>query len=116
MTSFTPIRNETTIEGHFVKPVLITGEEMHMKKRDLYETYDIHESCAYCEHASPLSDHQEFLCRYKGVVQASYRCKKFTYDLLKRVPSPRILSIPSLSLDEEHNDGGTGSAEIKKES
>ncbi len=73
-----------------------------MKKRDLYEVYDIEESCAFCEHASPLSDDREVLCRYKGVVQVSYRCKKFTYDLLKRIPSPRIMSLPAIDFEEEN--------------
>ncbi len=73
-----------------------------MKKRDLYETFDIEESCAFCEYASPLSDHREVLCRYKGVVQTTYRCKKFTYDLLKRVPSPRIISLPAIDFEEKN--------------
>ena len=65
---------------------------------------DINEVCALCEYASPHRE-DEFLCRHCGVVDGSYTCKKFRYDLLKRKPVKRIslpdIELPSIDLDEK---------------
>lgn len=45
--------------------------------------------CCYCEFASPTYDKDEFLCTKKGVVDASYKCRKFVYDPMKRAPRNR---------------------------
>ncbi len=67
------------------------------------DTLDINEVCALCECASPLRE-DEFLCRHHGVVDGSYSCKKFCYDLLKRKPRKQVtlpdIDLPSLDLDE----------------
>lgn len=70
------------------------------------ETLDIAEVCAYCEHAIPLLNRDEVLCRKNGVVSADFRCKKFTYDLLKRKPARKhtakpLLSEPLPTLDDD---------------
>ncbi|MDP4108699.1 MAG: hypothetical protein Q8878_01605 [Bacillota bacterium] len=41
--------------------------------------------CTYCVHAKPL-DEEYVSCRRHGVVAVDYRCSKFKYDPLKRVP------------------------------
>ncbi len=60
--------------------------------------------CAFCEHASLLSDENTVLCDKKGVVDAFHRCRKFRYDLLKRKPlAPLMPELPDpsdLLLDE----------------
>ena len=70
------------------------------------ENLDIAEVCAYCEHAVPLHNEDTVLCRKHGVVSADYRCKKFSYDLLKRKPVRRnsaepLLSEPLPTLDDD---------------
>ena len=51
--------------------------------------------CALCEHASPLKGLEGVLCKYKGVVPEDYNCRKFSYDILKREPSPvRVSKLP----------------------
>ena len=70
------------------------------------ETLDISEVCAYCEHAVPLLNRDEVLCRKNGVVAADHHCKKFSYDLLKRKPVRRrpaepLLSEPLPTLDDD---------------
>jgi hypothetical protein len=47
----------------------------------------IEPSCSYCSRGSPIGD-QSIICIKKGVVAPWDRCGRFTYDPLKRVPSP----------------------------
>ena len=42
--------------------------------------------CLYCEHAAPAYDPERMLCELHGVVCSGYKCGKFIYDPLKRVP------------------------------
>ena len=42
-------------------------------------------SCSYCLHCTVL-DGEQVLCIKKGVVSASKKCRKFTYDPCKRIP------------------------------
>lgn len=63
------------------------------------EKNDIEKVCAYCEHASPLKDKDYMLCSVRGVVSASFSCRKFLYDPLKRIPART--QAPKLSEDEE---------------
>ena len=51
--------------------------------------------CAFCEKASPLFDKDTVLCQKKGIVPKSYKCKKFSYDPIKRTP-PKAQSTPAL--------------------
>jgi hypothetical protein len=50
------------------------------------------EVCAYCEKSTPLMGGEKMLCSKNGVVSPSYRCRRFCYDPLKRVPTapPKI--------------------------
>lgn len=49
---------------------------------------ELDRGCIYCENASLLQDKDFVLCSYRGVVSAGYSCRRFSYDPLKRVPSP----------------------------
>jgi hypothetical protein len=55
------------------------------KKSDIKDTPSM---CLYCENATAISDDDNILCSFKGIVNKEYKCKKFIYDPLKRVPSP----------------------------
>jgi hypothetical protein len=43
--------------------------------------------CAYCRHGATIGEN-EVACYYKGVMDGSYRCRRFRYDPLRRVPPP----------------------------
>lgn len=47
---------------------------------------DIEKVCAYCEYARDTHDSEFLVCSKKGVVHAMYKCRKFIYDPMKRVP------------------------------
>ena len=44
--------------------------------------------CLYCEHAAPSYDRDVMCCDIKGIVKCGYKCRKFIYDPLKRIPRP----------------------------
>ena len=43
--------------------------------------------CAKCEHAALLHGDEYVLCEKKGVVRATFVCRRFSYDPLKRRPA-----------------------------
>ena len=45
----------------------------------------IEKSCSYCAHGTKLED-GKILCSKKGVKDVDSKCRKFTYDPLRRVP------------------------------
>ena len=53
-----------------------------MKADERIEKY-----CKYCESARTLSDPGSMLCERVGVVDASFCCRRFRYDPLKRAPA-----------------------------
>ena len=58
--------------------------------KDEYELMIEDESyCAFCEHSALLHGDEYVLCEKKGVVRATYVCRKFSYDPLKRRPAQR---------------------------
>lgn len=42
--------------------------------------------CLYCEHAAPTYEPDKMLCTKRGIVSCTYKCPRFIYDPLKRVP------------------------------
>ena len=44
--------------------------------------------CEYCENAVKIADDEFVLCQHKGVVDKGYCCRRFSYDILKRIPLP----------------------------
>lgn len=59
-----------------------------MSKTSLYNTQK--PACAYCRYGIRKGD--VVLCEYNGVVDTTYKCRKFRYDPIKRVP----MSVPPL--------------------
>lgn len=47
----------------------------------------IEKQCAYCIHSKAYLENEEILCKYRGVVEADNKCRKFKYDILKRKPN-----------------------------
>lgn len=45
----------------------------------------IDKSCSYCAYGTMLED-GKILCSKRGVKEADSKCRKFTYDPLRRVP------------------------------
>ena len=52
---------------------------------------DIEKCCAYCERATKIAMREQVLCPHKGIVDASFYCRRFRYTPLKRAPRPQIL-------------------------
>ena len=62
----------------------------------------IEKSCSYCSYGTVLNDEQ-VLCIKKGVVPLEGKCRKFTYDPCKRVPSkPKALDFEKYN-DEDYS-------------
>ena len=59
---------------------------------------DTPKMCIYCENATVINDDDNVLCSLHGIVNKEYKCKKFIYDPLKRVPKP---TPPMPKLSEE---------------
>jgi hypothetical protein len=53
-------------------------------------------TCAFCEHAEAMDEHEHFIfcTRKKQAMPDSEKCRHYTYDLLKRTP----LRIPFTSM------------------
>lgn len=58
---------------------------------------DIPKMCGCCRFASAIAGTEEMLCEHRGVVSQEYRCRKFVYDPLKRVPR----RLPELVIPED---------------
>lgn len=57
-------------------------------------------SCSYCRFGTQLDD-DHILCMKHGVVPASKKCRKFSYDPCKRVPArPKAPSFEQYSEDD----------------
>lgn len=63
------------------------------------EQPDLPRVCEFCEHASLITDEKNVLCALHGIVHREYRCKKYTYDPLKRVPRA-LPPLPKLSEED----------------
>ena len=68
--------------------------EAIMKADDRIEKY-----CKYCAAAETLSDPDTMLCRKFGVVRASFCCRRFRYDPLKRTPGRARKAAPAEELE-----------------
>jgi hypothetical protein len=51
---------------------------------------DITPVCAYCEHGRQIMSTDDVICEKKGIVKASYGCRKFRYTPLKRIPPKKV--------------------------
>ncbi|MBQ4382590.1 MAG: hypothetical protein II794_07635 [Oscillospiraceae bacterium] len=59
----------------------------------------IEPSCAYCKFGSRINSTQ-VACLKKGVVSAGGHCRRFSYDVLRRVPA-RPLELKTQGLEEK---------------
>lgn len=50
-------------------------------------------ACEFCEKASALHGETDMLCSVRGVVSRDFFCRRFSYDLLKRVPKAPLKPI-----------------------
>ena len=55
-------------------------------KKSVFNTVNISPACAYCQHGKPSPDGETVLCVKKGIVAKDYKCRKYKYDIMKRVP------------------------------
>lgn len=55
-------------------------------KKTLYNTSEISPACEYCALGRPSPDGETVLCIKKGVVKKDFHCRKYKYDIMKRVP------------------------------
>lgn len=69
------------------------------KKKESGNTADLPKVCCFCENASLINDEENVLCCKKGIVNREYKCRKFRYDPLKRVPKP-LPEIPKLTEED----------------
>ncbi|MBR5559033.1 MAG: hypothetical protein IKU72_02155 [Oscillospiraceae bacterium] len=69
-----------------------------MPKNELFGKH-IDPACCYCEHSLPEEAQTTLNCRFKGKVEPSGSCRRFSYDPLRRVPTRQVV-LPSYS-DEE---------------
>ena len=69
-----------------------------MPKRKLFGN-DIAPACAYCHFGKPAQDGIMILCSKFGPVAAYYKCKKYIYDPLKRVPK-RLPNLPVFTAED----------------
>ena len=60
---------------------------------------NIDPACEYCALGRVTSDGKNVLCKKKGVTALHYKCRRFKYDPLKRVP--KKLSLASNEFKKE---------------
>lgn len=47
---------------------------------------EIAKICKYCEYGTELHSQNMILCKKKGVVPEDFKCRKFLYSPIKRIP------------------------------
>lgn len=55
--------------------------------------------CAICAHGTKAADSEMILCSKKGVLSPDYKCRKFKYDPLRRVPK-MMPSLPEYTFED----------------
>lgn len=50
---------------------------------------NISPACEYCELGRLTADSQRVLCNRSGAVSLDFKCRKFKYDPLKRIPKSK---------------------------
>ena len=53
---------------------------------------DIPKKCEYCKNGTAFSGGKEIFCKKKGVVEPSFSCRSYKYDVLKRQPLLKTIS------------------------
>lgn len=60
---------------------------------------DISPKCEYCEFARRSPDGETVLCPKKGIVARDFFCRKYKYDIMKRIPR-KVPKLPEFSKDD----------------
>lgn len=47
---------------------------------------DIMPMCIYCEHGTKIMATEDIICPKKGIVKPDFKCKKFKYTPINRIP------------------------------
>lgn len=68
-----------------------------------YKKKDFEKLCVYCECAIKINGDDCVLCTKRGIVPATYKCGKYSYDPLKRIPpKPTVIEpLEYVDIDEE---------------
>ena len=56
--------------------------------------------CEYCAWGSRAADGKRVLCNKRGIMEPLGKCRRFSYDPLKRIP-PRPVKLDTAGLREE---------------
>lgn len=64
----------------------------------------IRKMCRFCENASQISDDEHMLCTRKGIVSCEYKCRRFSYDVMKHIPAAKKAPPPFLYIDIDSPD------------
>ena len=73
-------------------------ETKGMANKHLFGNY-IEPACTYCQFGRPAPDRVMVLCRKYGPVSPYFKCKKFVYSPLKRIPK-RQPKLPAFSPED----------------
>ncbi len=57
---------------------------------------NIEPACSYCKNGSATKNGDKIMCLRKGMVEPGFKCRRFKYDPLKRVPSKQA-ELPEFS-------------------
>ena len=68
-------------------------------KKTVFNTENIEPKCEYCQFGKLSADGETVLCPKKGVMNKNSKCRKYRYDIMKRVPR-RAPKLPSFEKDD----------------
>ena len=60
---------------------------------------NIDPACAYCSNGTATRTGDRIMCLKKGMVEPGFKCRRFKYDPLKRVPSNQA-ELPEFSEED----------------
>lgn len=74
------------IKFNITLKIFYPQQDVKKMRKSVFNTVSISPACAYCQHGKPSPDGETVLCVKKGVVAKDYKCRKYKYDIMKRVP------------------------------
>ncbi len=70
-----------------------------MKKEKTLFNANITPACEYCVFAKDADEPKMVMCERAGMVSTYYRCKKFKYSPVRRIPN-RMPKLPNMNPDD----------------
>ena len=63
-------------------------------KKAVFNTENIEPKCEYCQFGKLSADGETVLCIKRGIMNKNSKCRKYVYDIMKRVPrkAPKMQS------------------------